>query len=209
MKELPKIYFERVCGEPRADYPALMSRARRAQLERFTNREALRLAIAAELLLVQAYSEYTGRPEAPVEWAADSYGKPYLPDDPGFHFSLSHTSGFAVCAAHNANVGVDCERVRDPGEKLARRIMTEREYAGYIAAPCRAVEFARLWTRKEAYAKFTGLGIGIGMNTVTLSGEGGAELISSPGYPPALILGVDTGEAEVIAAAAYELPDDI
>ena len=90
-------------------------------------------------------------------------GKPYAVSDtypsPLF-FSLSHSGGLFALLIHEHPVGVDLQahsNVRT--ERLARRWFHPAEYAAYLAGGCRDEDFFTLWTAKEAYAKYTGLGI--------------------------------------------------
>lgn len=90
-------------------------------------------------------------------------GKPYAVSDtypsPLF-FSLSHSGGLFALLIHEHPVGVDLQahsNVRT--ERLAQRWFHPAEYAAYLAGGCRDEDFFTLWTAKEAYAKYTGLGI--------------------------------------------------
>lgn len=77
-------------------------------------------------------------------------GKPYFPELPGLHFSISHTHGAALVGISNQPVGVDIEKIRPIGPRVKQRLgteLTEKE------AFCR-------WTALEAHAKRTGRGVG-------------------------------------------------
>ncbi|MDE7220256.1 MAG: hypothetical protein K2O45_11645 [Oscillospiraceae bacterium] len=82
----------------------------------------------------------------PPEIAREAGGKPYFPSRPDICFNLSHSHGAAVCALHNAPVGVDVEKLRPAPERLAQGLDDEA--------------FFRLWTAREATVKRRGQGIG-------------------------------------------------
>ena len=86
----------------------------------------------------------------------EAHGKPYFPDHPDCHFSLSHTRGMVVCALSNTRVGVDVERPRIIRPALARRCFGEAEL---VWAQADKQRFLALWTRKEAVLKCSGEGI--------------------------------------------------
>ena len=88
-------------------------------------------------------------------------------------FNVSHSGGVVLYAiARNRRVGIDLEEARTMpnAAQLVQRFFTEREYAQLLAQPPEQQELAffRGWTRKEAYLKATGEGIG-GLETVEVS----------------------------------------
>ena len=84
-------------------------------------------------------------------------GKPVLSVG-GIHFSVSHSGHIFACAVAEENLGLDIQ-VSDSKDRtrLAQRYFTEEEYQ-YVSDNGPA-SFYRIWTRKEAYAKYTGEGL--------------------------------------------------
>ena len=68
--------------------------------------------------------------------AVDSAGKPFLPDRPDIHFSISHSDEVVMCVVADHPVGCDVERIVPIDDGLRKAI-------GSIAA----------WTLKEARFK--------------------------------------------------------
>ena len=64
-------------------------------------------------LLRYALEVWKGAPELP-EITTDGRGKPYFPERPDWHFSLSHTRGFVLAAVSAAPVGADVQLRRLP-----------------------------------------------------------------------------------------------
>lgn len=87
-------------------------------------------------------------------------GKPYFKDVPGLHFNLSHSGDFLLCALSNRPVGVDVECLRPRGAALPQYALTAEEYASYVEKGGDWLAFYTLWTKKEAWAKYTGEGLG-------------------------------------------------
>ncbi|MBO1415575.1 4'-phosphopantetheinyl transferase superfamily protein [Streptomyces sp. FH025] len=83
------------------------------------------------------------------------HGKPYLPDHPGVHVSLSHTRGVVAAGAGYQPVGVDVELSARGGSlrAVARRVLTPAELALVEAAPEPDRAFLRQWVRKESLIK--------------------------------------------------------
>lgn len=92
-------------------------------------------------------------------------GKPYFKEVP-VEFSVSHTGRLWVCLMDREPVGVDIQYMRKcRREQIAERYFTpdEQEYAAAMGES----GFFQIWTRKEAYVKFTGEGINEGMKEVS------------------------------------------
>ncbi len=84
-------------------------------------------------------------------------GKPFFPDFPDYHFNLSHSGPYVLCALSDLGpVGVDVERVRPHCARLPQYIMSGEETAAFDGS---WEEFTRIWTLKEAYAKLLGRSI--------------------------------------------------
>src|SRR5688572_21494529 len=98
-------------GEPTSFLPLLTdderSRASRFRLERVRDQ-----FVVARGRLRQMLGNYTDLSPTTVPLLYADGGKPYLPDEYGLHFNLSHTDGLAVLAFSRSRVGVDVERER-------------------------------------------------------------------------------------------------
>lgn len=86
-------------------------------------------------------------------------GKPWFPDCPDLHFSVSHSGPLSLCALADTPVGADVELVRPRSKGLPRYALSQREYAWYEARGGHWEDFYTLWTMKEARVKCTGEGI--------------------------------------------------
>ena len=91
--------------------------------------------------------------------ARHEQGKPFFPAFGQYHFNLSHSGPFSLCALDKHPVGVDIEVIRPHHPKLAQRICCGDEQAWLEAQPDKAPALCQLWTRKEALAKYHGTGL--------------------------------------------------
>ncbi len=143
----------------------MLSAERREKMEAISNEAVRRQGIAAYLLLCKALREEYGITEPPTFGYEDG-GKPFILARPYIHFNLSHCSEAVICAVSDRPVGVDIETVRPFKDALARHVLSEEEYHKVVAAPSSALEFIKLWTRKEALLKLTGEGIRTNLKTI-------------------------------------------
>lgn len=131
------------------------------QAERITGFSSLSRKIetaATYSLLVEMLRSNGQLEELPIIEYAEG-GKPFLKNYSNLHFNLSHCRRYVAVAIHSSPVGVDIECRRKVSQSLIRRVCSEDEQQSIAAAQDPDMEFLRLWTRKEAYLKYTGTGI--------------------------------------------------
>ena len=131
---------------------AAVPAARRARALAFRRDDDRRQSLAAYLLLKRALKEDYGLDEE-VELVYSSAGRPALVGHPEIRLSLSHCPRAVACALSSRPVGVDVEEIRPVDAEVARAVLSPAEIARLEAGDGREVEFARLWTRKEALVK--------------------------------------------------------
>ena len=138
--------------------------ARREKLRAFRHDGAKCLSLAASLLLVRALNEEGVKIS---EIAVTEYGKPYLPELPDFHFSLSHSENTALCAVSSEEIGCDIEVPRGFDPKIARRFFhkTECDWLFSHLEQDQSDAFYRLWTCKESFIKALGLGLSLELDS--------------------------------------------
>ena len=131
---------------------------------------------ASQDSLLAVLSRYLGcRPgDVVVDRAAG--GQPYLasPLHRDLRFSMSRSAGRCLIAVgHTAALGVDLERVYPIGDvdRMASRVFAPAEAAAIRAqrGQRKMRTFFNCWTRKEAYAKATGLGLALEFDRFTVS----------------------------------------
>ena len=91
--------------------------------------------------------------------ARTELGKPWFPALPQIQFSISHSKELILCALSERPVGVDIEDIRPRRDPLPKYALTEAEYNSYLALGGDWPAFYTLWTRKEAWCKYTGQGL--------------------------------------------------
>jgi 4'-phosphopantetheinyl transferase len=133
---------------------------------------------------------YLQMPPAEVPLVYGPNGKPLLQtagNQTTIHFNLAHSQNLALLAVTYAGqIGVDVEAVRplNDAHELVNRFFSARESVAFESVPEaeKPEAFFNLWTRKEAWLKATGEGIGHLLNKVEVSFLPGepAKLLSLP-----------------------------
>lgn len=142
-----------------------------------------------------------------VQFRYSARGKPYLAEgmrDDTLRFNLAHSHELAVYAfTRKREIGIDLERVRPltDAEEIAGRFFSTRENAEFRSLPenLKLEAFYNCWTRKEAYMKATGDGLGRALDTFDVSLLPGA---------PAALLHVDGDRAEAARWSLRTLAPD-
>lgn len=170
---------------------ALLSAEEQERANRFVfdlDRQEFIQAHAALRLLLESYGVASA---SQIRFLTGAQGKPEL--DAASHprplqFNLAHARGVAVCAfADQRAVGIDVELPRkiDDADGIVQRYFSAEERAEYAAvpAPLRDRAFLNAWTRKEAYLKALGTGLGgeLASFAVTLDPGKAARLVHVQG----------------------------
>jgi len=125
--------------------------------------------IASRAFLRKSLSKYLDTSPSEIKFIYNKFGKPSL--DPEYHpqnirFNLSHSKNLALYAiTKNREIGIDVEYIRcvDKADKIVGRFFSKDEGEFYYSQPKNKKNWAffTLWTRKEAYSKARGMGIGL------------------------------------------------
>lgn len=163
--------------EETAVLTALLPNERRARLERIRDVARRQEPLCAYFILRRAVWEQYHWQELPPLALTDK-GKPYFPDVPAIHFSLSHTDGAVLAALSAAPVGVDVERLRPVGARIMRQLADTQDPAVFFDH----------WVQREALTKQTGMGVGSSMHQeLTVQERGRCRMLDLfPGYAAAV-----------------------
>jgi 4'-phosphopantetheinyl transferase len=164
-----------------------LSADERERAERFQFREGYEYFVAARGTLRAILGRYLDVEPGQIRFRYGSQGKPVLAERSGgdnLRFNLSHSHGLAILAVTwDREVGVDLEYIRDDVaiEQIAERFFSDRERTALraLSAVARREAFFACWTRKEAYIKARGEGLGIGLD--------GFDVSLTPGESDALL----------------------
>ena len=152
---------------PHADAVAELSEEERVRAARFATDALRNRWLHGHVATRQILAHALGVAPQEIVYAAESAGKPFVatPAGSGIEFSFSDSGDLALLAVgRHGTLGVDVEvhRPLTDLEGIAERFFATEERVALFAVPEseREAAFYRLWTRKEAYIKALGTGLG-------------------------------------------------
>lgn len=168
---------------PKNAYTHLLAAASPERQERalhYRKQEDALRCLTGEALLRYALGETLPLAKTPQ-------GKPYIPSRPQFHFNFSHSGNYVALSWANTPVGVDVQMIPTDTKKteIAHRYFTGEECA-YIFDGKQLQRFTQIWTAKESYIKYLGLGLGKSLRSFQINDR---QIQDPPGNPiPGLCL---------------------
>lgn len=149
---------------------------RREKVLRCKNKKDKQRSLLSGVLLRKAL-ETEGFSYVELEFSTTPEGKPVVLSHPQVHFSLSHAGDYVCCLVGDTPVGVDIESLEKTiftSEKahrlsaMAKKCLSDSEGQAFehcsdLDKPNRFLEY---WTKKEAYSKFTGKGLGMEFSSI-------------------------------------------
>jgi 4'-phosphopantetheinyl transferase len=140
----------------------------RAKVIRYSHKRAKLRALTAALLLARVVNEFCQIDFAQAKIAENEYGKPHIVGLPDFHFNLSHSGEWVVCAINPQPLGVDVQEVcRKTELDIAERFFSTSEAGDLRKLPQLQQRdyFFTLWALKESYIKAEGKGLSIALDS--------------------------------------------
>lgn len=163
--------------EDKAIYEYALNRVdkkRREKVQRCKNKIDKKRSLLAGLLLRQGLEEL-GYSFETLEFSVTETGKPYVKSDVSIQFSISHAGDYVCCILSDEPVGVDIESSKKtiflPQKKevlvsMAKKCLSDREWECFWYGQERERIFLEYWTKKEAYSKCKGKGLGMDFSEI-------------------------------------------
>ena len=187
---------------------ATLSMVEQARHGRFLAAGPAQAYAGAHVFLRTVLSRYADQPPAALMLGADTRHKPVLAVAPPLWFNLSYRAEWALLAISNhGEVGVDLEAILPVAgaASLVDFLFSPAERAVLRAAgrPAWRALFYAIWTRKEAWAKLSGMGLLLpfaGFSVVQRCGTTVTWRVPGPGQLQGFA--VSAGHAGALACAA-------
>ncbi|MEO6079240.1 MAG: 4'-phosphopantetheinyl transferase superfamily protein [Steroidobacteraceae bacterium] len=161
----------------RAELAALLAPEELQRAARFLFAEHANRFVVAHARLRQQLAALLSVAPGDLSLAAGAHGKPAIAGelaDAGLEFNLSHSGSLGLVGwSRGRAIGVDIEIWRPLHDEaaLVRRYFSASEIAAYelLAPALRTPAFFNCWTRKEAYVKAVGRGLGLPLDSFDVS----------------------------------------
>ena len=140
-----------------------LSAHRKAKTDRYRHRKDKNLSVGAGILLDYCLQPF-GKREQDRQYIFGKNEKPFF-SDADFFFSISHSETMVAVSFSDSETGCDVQYGEHKNNLyLAKRFFTACEYDTLLRASDPEMTFYRMWAIKESYLKFTGQGIGGGLD---------------------------------------------
>lgn len=153
-----------------------MTSERQAKADRYKQVTDKRCCVFADMFLREMLRDNYSVTEP--EFYTNASGKPHLTGDK-VHFSISHSGDFVACAVNDTPVGIDVEKIRTVDLPLIKRVCTQEELSFVLKNEDNTIDentcvrFLMVWCAKEAYLKYTGVGLKGGLKSISVANEFG------------------------------------
>jgi len=147
------------------DLIKMVSSERQARLAKFRFDIDRKLSLYGELLVRYQICKLLDLDNKGIMFTKNKSGKPYLQNYPEFHFNISHTRNAIAVAFSNSEIGIDIEKIKSPDFKIAKRFFTSSEQNYIFTQENSERAFYEIWTKKEAYIKYTGTGLSVSLKS--------------------------------------------
>jgi len=150
-------------------YENVLSPDEKKRADKLRSKDDQKRSIYSRGQLRKKLGAYLDVDPADISFSYNKYGKPSLNAEvhtEDLKFNVSHSKDIVVYAiTQNREIGIDVEYLKDVSraEKIVDRFFSEEEKNFYNSQPEHKKKWAffSLWTRKEAYSKAMGRGIGL------------------------------------------------
>jgi 4'-phosphopantetheinyl transferase len=149
----------------------LIDEKKKHRINKFINKKDKIRTLIGEVLIRTIIFEKLNVRNKFIVFEKNLYGKPYLKGYPKFHFNISHSGDFVVCAIDDKPIGIDVEEIKYMEYKeIAKSFFSVSEF-GYIVKEDLNIQlnkFYEMWTLKESYIKCGGKGLSIPLKSFSI-----------------------------------------
>ena len=151
-----------------------VSEERRKLCERFRFTDDKKRALLGEYLILNMVSTCANVPLSEVIIYKDVNGKPYVDSKYGVYVNVSHSGRYVVGIISDKKCGIDVEKIEDLELSMFDTVFTKQEMQYIYSFPIekQLEKFYEIWTIKESYTKFVGLGLGIELDSFNVIKDG-------------------------------------
>lgn len=192
-----------------------VDKEKQASVKAFYRFEDSQRALGAATLIRSIAVDKLGISNCEIQFGKNEYGKPFLKGFPDFHFNLSHSGEWVVCAIDNEQIGIDVEKINNIDLSIADRFFSKQEVQDIHLKPEdeQLPHFYDIWTLKESYIKAWGKGLSIPLDSFSLKvhSDGRIELATGNSFSKCFFkqFDIDAGYKLSVCSLKSEFPKRI
>jgi len=151
------------------DLLGLIDKKKRDRLLKFVFWQDLHRSLLADLLVRKVIIETYCISNEEIEFGVNEFGKPYYKTLKDFHFNVSHSGDWIVCAIDNKPIGIDIEKISACiNLGISENFFSNKEHDDLLSKIDPFDYFFTLWSLKESYIKYIGKGLSHPLNTFSM-----------------------------------------
>lgn len=155
-----------------------VSPAKQKRIQSFKFQQDAARVLIGDILVRAIVCKYLNRKNDEIQFSTNLYGKPYVHGAEGFHYNISHSGSWVVCAVDSKPVGIDVEVIIPIDLDIMENLFLAEEVKYIMDCPEseRTGRFYEVWTLKESYFKGLGCGLLRDIKSVSLKNLGKANI---------------------------------
>jgi 4'-phosphopantetheinyl transferase len=147
---------------------SLIDENKRDRLLKFVFWQDLHRSLFADLLVRKIIIETFNLVNEEIYFSVNDYGKPYCKFLNNFHFNVSHSRDWIVCAIDGESIGIDVEKISTIDLDISKNFFSDKEHVDLLSSNDPYDYFFTLWSLKESYIKFIGKGLSYPLNSFSM-----------------------------------------
>lgn len=150
-----------------SEFTSIISCERKFKVDKFIFIHDKIQSILAEALLRYILHIRCNIKQSEIVFKYNTYGKPYLSEIKNVHFNLSHSGEWVVCGICDNPIGIDIEKINERDSTSLWSCLSSEEYRYILGQPKENQKdsFYKIWTLKESYIKYMGIGLSISIGS--------------------------------------------
>lgn len=208
ISDISELMLNRLC--------LLITSEKKIKIENFINKKDKIRALIGEVLIRTIISKELNIRNKYIKFNKNKYGKPYLENYLNFHFNISHSGNYVVCAVDNKSIGIDIEVIKHIDyEEISKNFFAAKEF-DYITnedSKFQLERFYEIWTLKESYIKCCGQGLSIPLKSFFIERDeyGNNKVISNNKCKEHIfkLFYIELGHKVAVCSLNKEIPNNI
>lgn len=140
---------------------SVIDKDKQERLLKFVFWQDMHRSLFADLLIRKIIMDSSDLENENISFKENEFGKPYIESINNFHFNVSHSGDWIVCAIDKNPIGIDIEKISTIDLEISKNFFSDKEHEDLLLSNDPYDCFFTLWSLKESYIKFIGKGLSL------------------------------------------------